>query len=251
MKLHILSDLHLEFSNLTVSKTDADVVVLAGDIWIGDAGIGWARETFPDKEIIYLAGNHEFYGQQRPEMLTRLRIAAQETGVHFLDNDEVIIGGVRFLGCTLWTDFELFGTDVKPLAIREARQFLNDFRLIHEGNGIFSPMDSIQLHQESLAWLQNELQRPFGGKTVVVTHHPPSEKSIVERFKESMLSACFASRLDYLFGPPADLWIHGHTHDNQDYEVMRTRVICNPRGYVRFSTGPENLDFDPALVVEI
>lgn len=251
MKLHILSDLHLEFSNLSVPETDASVVVLAGDIWIGEAGIGWARETFPDKEIIYLAGNHEFYGQQRPEMLARLRIAAREAGVHFLDNDEVVIGGVRFLGCTLWTDFELFGAEVKPQAIREGQKFLNDFRLVHEGNEVFSPMDSIRLHQESLAWLQSELQRPFDGKTVVVSHHSPSEKSIAERFKDSTLSACFASRLDYLFGPPVDLWIHGHTHDNLDYEIMGTRVICNPRGYVRFSTGPENLDFDPVLVVEI
>ena len=251
MKLHVLSDLHLEFSNLSVSKTDANVVILAGDIWTGDAGIGWARETFPEKEIIYLAGNHEFYGQQRLEALDRLRTRAQEAGVHFLDNDGVIIGGVRFLGCTLWTDFELFGTDVKPLAMREGQQFLNDFRLIREGSGIFSPMDSTRLHQESLMWLQGELQRQFDGKTVVVTHHLPSENSVVERYKESMLSACFASRLDYLFGPPVDLWVHGHTHDSLDYEIMGTRVICNPRGYVRFSTGPENLDFDPAFVVDI
>ena len=98
LKLHVLSDLHLEFSNLSVPKTVADVVLLAGDIWIGEAGIGWARETFPDKEIIYLAGNHEFYGKQRSETLGLLRTASQDAGVHFLDNDEVIIDDVRFLG---------------------------------------------------------------------------------------------------------------------------------------------------------
>jgi predicted phosphodiesterase len=251
MKMHILSDLHLEFSDFRPPETDADVVVLAGDIGKGDHGMGWARASFPDQEILYVAGNHEFYGRERLETLAKLRIAARECGVHFLDDETVEIGGVRFLGATLWTDFNLFGKERRQFAMAEGQRGLNDFRVIHEGPAHFSPADSIRLHEKSLAFLERELQRPFDGKTVVVTHHLPSARSVVERFKHDWLSACFASRLDHLFGRPVSLWIHGHTHDSMDYEVMGTRVVCNPRGYVRFNSGPENFDFNPGLVVEI
>lgn len=256
MKLYVLSDLHLEFSTFEPFKTDADVVVLAGDIGKGTSGIGWARSAFPDKEIVYVPGNHEFYGTQRLETLAAMRIAAQESSVHLLDEDEVVIhsqdklDNVRFLGCTLWTDFMLFGDAKKSTAMSDGQLCLNDFRVIQEEEKkSFTPARSIELHKMSLAWLKGKLDTPFDGKTVVVTHHLPSKQSVVERFKDSLLSACFASELDYLFGK-MNMWIHGHTHDNLDYEVNGTRVICNPRGYVTYR-GAENFDFNPKLVVEI
>lgn len=249
MKILVLSDLHLEFSNLLVSKTDADVVVLPGDVWKGDAGIYWARAAWPDKEIVYVAGNHEFYGKNRLDVLARLRIAAKETGVHFLDNEEVVINGVRFCGTTMWTDFML--NNDKYFDIFTASTNLNDFRVIHEGKAHFSPMDSIVLHEESVAWLTKKLiNEPFDGKTVVVTHHLPSSLSVADRFKGDPLSACFASHLDHLLGH-SDLWCHGHTHTSFLYTVGKTRVVCNPRGYCRFEGGGENFDFNPSLVIEI
>jgi predicted phosphodiesterase len=250
MKLLILSDLHLEFSNLLFPANDADVIVLAGDIWKGDNGIYWARSAWPNKPIVYVAGNHEFYGKNRLEVLARLRIAARETGVHFLDNEYVVIDGVRFLGATLWTDFKLFGEDLKMDCMYEGESSLNDFRVIHEGGGHFSTMDSIRLHEESLAWLTKAIREPFDGKTVVVTHHLPSADSVVPRFKKDLLSACFASKLDHLMGKPV-LWVHGHTHDNLDYQIRGTRVVCNPRGYCRYEGGGENFDFNQNLIVEI
>jgi predicted phosphodiesterase len=268
MKLHILSDLHLEFSTFEPIATDADVVVLAGDIGKKVSGIIWAREAFPDKEIIYVPGNHEFYGADRAETLAHMRIAADQCRVHLLDNDAAVINGVRFLGSTLWTDFLLFGDSKKSTAMSDGQNCLNDFRLIQdeevstpgwvktrragwEGTRPvrFSPARSIELHEQSLAWLKTKLDEPFDGKTVVVTHHLPSKLSVVDRFKDQLLSACFASELDYLFGK-MDLWIHGHTHDNLNYEANGTRVICNPRGYVTYR-GIENFDFDPALVLEL
>ncbi|MDD5300904.1 MAG: metallophosphoesterase [Gallionella sp.] len=250
LKLHILSDMHLEFSTFEPPATDADVVVLAGDIGKETNGINWARSAFPDKNILYVPGNHEFYGADRPETLAAIRAAAQECGVHLLDEDEVVINGVRFLGCTLWTDFRLFGEAEKPFAMLAGQQGLNDFRVIQEGSsGCFSPSKSVELHEKSLAWLKTKLDEPFDGKTVAVTHHLPSMRSVVDRFKGSQLSACFASELDYLFGKMA-LWIHGHTHDNLDYEANGTRVICNPRGYVTYNC-QENFDFKPGLVIEI
>lgn len=250
MKSHILSDLHLEFSTFEPPTTDADIIILAGDIGKGVSGIDWAREAFPNKGIIYVPGNHEFYGYCRPETLAMMRDEAQKYGVDLLDEDELVIGNVRFLGCTLWTDFLLFGEAKKSTAMSDGQLCLNDFRVIREGEKMpFTPARSIELHERSLAWIKAKLNEPFDGKTVVVTHHLPSKQSVVDRFKDSLLSACFASDLDYLFGK-MDLWVHGHTHDNLDYEVNGTRVICNPRGYVTYNR-QENFDFKPGLVIEI
>lgn len=250
MKLHILSDLHNEFSHFmpTAASKEADVIVLAGDIWKHDKGIYWARQAWPDKKIIYVAGNHEFYGRNRKDVVSQLHIAAEKTGVHFLDDDEVVIDGVRFLGSTLWTDFELFGD--REGSMLEGMQSLNDFRVINEGDWVFSPIDSVNLHNKSLAFLKIKLAEKFNGKTVVVTHHLPSKLSVAERFKSDALSACFASNLDRLFGK-SELWLHGHTHDSFDYVSSGTRVVCNPRGYCRYEGGGENGSFDPGLILEI
>jgi len=250
MKLLILSDLHLEFSNLSFADTEADVIILAGDISKSDHGIYWARSTWPDKHIIYVAGNHEFYGYNRLEVLARLRITARETDVHFLDNEEVVIDDVRFLGATLWTDFKLFGVDLKMNCMYEGESSLNDFRVIKEGERNFSALDSINLHNASVAWLTKAIREPFDGKTVVVTHHLPSADSVVARFKKDLLSACFASKLDHLMGKPV-LWVHGHTHDNLDYEIRGTRVFCNPRGYSIDGIRNENARFNPEFVLEL
>ncbi|MBC7750767.1 MAG: metallophosphoesterase [Candidatus Saccharibacteria bacterium] len=253
MKLHILSDLHHEISHYIPNQASnkADVIVLGGDIWKGDRGIYWAREQWKNHEIVYVSGNHEFYGAHRKDVLALQRIAAKKTGVHFLENEEVVIAGIRFLGATLWTDFELFGESTKRWCMRDAQLGLNDFRVIFESDRHFSPMDSVVLHQESIAWLERKLKREkFEGKTVVVTHHLPSKKSVAERYVDDSLSACFASNLDHLLGHSA-LWIHAHTHDSIDYEVKSTRVICNPRGYQLHTGNPENMDFNPSLIVEI
>ncbi len=250
MKILVLSDLHNEFTVFEPARTDADVIVLAGDIDNGDGGIVWAREAWPDHKIIYVIGNHEYYGGDFAETLAVLRRSAEEQNVHLLEDNEIIIDGVRFLGATLWTDFEFFGAENREAAMSVGQSRLNDFRLIQYGQaGTFSPNDAIELHKKSLVWLTAKLNEPFAGPTVVVTHHLPSVKSVPERFMDTPLSACFVSNLDYLFGK-MEVWIHGHTHDNFDYVVNGTRVVCNPRGYVT-SRGAENADFDPSKIVEL
>lgn len=207
------------------------------------------------QEIIYVAGNHEFYGSQRCHVLEDIRNACGENGVHFLDDkvlqlqDSKTKTSIRFLGATLWTDFLLFGEDLKSKCLLYGELYLNDFRKIRDGEKNFSPKKSIQLHEKSLAWLQKELESPFNGKTVVVTHHLPSMHSVAKRYKPDLLSACFSSELVRLFGKMS-LWIHGHTHDSCDYEMNGTRVVCNPRGYVR-SNHAENPEFNPSLVIKI
>ena len=255
MKIHVLSDLHLEFADFSPALNVADVIVLAGDISLRSEGITWARKSFPNQEIIYVAGNHEFYGSQRIHAIERMRNASTENGIHFLDDDVLQLqdpksnAPIRFLGATLWTDFLLFGEDLKSKCLSYGELYLNDFRTIRDGGRNFSPKKSIQLHEKSLAWLQRELESPFDGKTVVITHHLPSMSSVAERYKQDLLSACFSSELAHLFGKMS-LWIHGHTHDSFDYEMNGTRVVCNPRGYVR-SNHAENPEFNPALIVEI
>lgn len=253
MKLHVISDLHLEFCDYRppTATREADVIVLAGDIGKADYGIAWARATWPDKEIVYVAGNHEFYGRNRANVLSQCHITARETGVHFLDNAEVVIEGVRFLGSTLWTDFALYGEELRLDCMALAQRGLNDFRVIHEGPAHFSPHDALRLHEGSVCWLEHQLkQEPFDGPTVVVTHHAPSFTSVVPRFQKDLLSACFASRLDHLLGF-SDLWLHGHMHDSLDYVVSGTRVICNPRGYSRYEMACENAKFTPDLILEL
>jgi 3',5'-cyclic AMP phosphodiesterase CpdA len=266
MKLHILSDLHIEFLPFDPPAVDCDVVILAGDVGIGTRGIDWAAATFRDRPVLYISGNHESYGGNLSRVAQELRARALALpNVAFLDNDEVVIGDVRFLGTTLWTDFKLFGSGPAAFgrALREAKNSISDFiRNIRYGTGFFTPAQSVELHVAAVAWLQAKLAEPFPGKTVVITHHCPGWGSVAERFKTDWVTPAFASDLDRLMGPPVSAWIHGHTHTSFDYERNGTRVVCNPRGYcyrfkspsehgVRQTVKCENMDFNPGLVVEI
>lgn len=255
MKIHVLSDLHNELSKYQIQVTDADVVILAGDIGVGTQGFQYAKSLLLEttSKVLYVPGNHEYYGYHidlmRHEMRQLFREAASDR-LFFLDCDEVIVDGVRFLGTTMWTDFKLFGESKRHECLAEAR-YLNDFRIIKYGNGnVFRPRDSVDVFNHSVDWLTKKLNQPFDGRTVVITHHLPSFDSVVERYRDDILSACFASRLDHLFGM-MDLWAHGHTHDSLDYVKDGTRVICNPRGYSRYEQDIENYGFDPQMIVEI
>ena len=112
MKLQILSDLHLEFAPCQIVNTDADVVILAGDIHLGDRGYKWAEQNIKNKEVIYVLGNHEFYKEATPRLFEKLKKETKGTNIHVLENESISIGGVKFLGCTLWTDFELLNSPI-------------------------------------------------------------------------------------------------------------------------------------------
>lgn len=241
MKLHILSDLHLEFDRdqpwQPVRDLDFDVLVLAGDICVHTHGLDWAIRNYPDKPVIYVIGNHEYYGAElhglHREIMARAASARSEGfDVHVLDNEAIEIGGERFLGSTLWTDYQLFGRGSEMgFAMNEARRYMNDHTVIRCAPlPHFTPAQALDLHILARSWLTHELNKPFAGKTVVVTHHLPSRRSVAPRFAHQVLSAAFASDLDRLV-EQADLWIHGHTHDNFDYRLGKCRVVCNPRGY--------------------
>ncbi|RYY55200.1 MAG: metallophosphoesterase [Comamonadaceae bacterium] len=253
MKLHILSDLHLEQASFACPATDADAVVLAGDIGHPDEAIAFAASL--GKPVLFVPGNHEFYGGSIATRLERLRALCAGTSVHLLDAGEVVLQGVRFLGATLWTDFMLFGKgEQREAALETCRRTMRDFRRIRQaedGDALITPADTAALFGVQVDWLERRLAQPHDGPTVVVTHHGPSARSIHPRFAGSLVNAGFVSRSDHLLGAErAALWVHGHTHDSFDYDAEGTRVLCNPRGYTRDGV-LENARFDPALVVEV
>ncbi len=266
MKIHILSDLHTELTAFAPPATDADVVVLAGDIGGGPGGVDWAAQharpsgVFFGKEIVYVAGNHEYYGQSWKSLPGVLRDREREIGLptlHLLDCDEAIIGDVRFLGCELWTDFQLFGSDQHAMAEQMAAcvMSLNDFnRIRNDGHGKLRPGAVRERHLRHRSWLASRLREPAAGrwrKTVVVTHHLPSMQSVEGRWRLDLASAGFASNLDDLVALVDGVWIHGHTHASFDYSIADCRVVCNPRGYVGMRGAVENVRFDERLVVAV
>lgn len=251
MKIRIHSDLHLEFLDWTPPATDADVIVLAGDIHTGVGAMQWARRHFSNKPVLYVPGNHEFYGGRLEEVLAALRTEARQFNVDLLDMDELVLGGARFLGATLWTDFAFNGAAPADLerAMTDASFAVTDFRLIRCGDGTpFRPTHARRIHAEQLRWLTTRLAEPFEGPTVVITHHLPHRGSIHPRYEGDRLNPAFASDLAHLVGPPVTLWIHGHTHESCDYVANETRIVCNPRGYLPREPNPA---FDPALTVEL
>ena len=251
MKIRILSDLHLEFQRWAPPKVDADVVVLAGDIHVGIQGVDWARRHFPLSPVIYVPGNHEFYGEHMQNLRGDLLRAGRDSRVDVLDGDNLVIGGVRFLGATLWTDFALQGTDLSSIdrAMADADRGMNDFRLIRYGaRGRFLPKNARAIHLAQVRWLRIKLAEKFLGPTIVVTHHLPHRHSISPRYQGSDLNPSFASDLSDLMGSSVSLWIHGHTHESFDYLVNGTRVVCNPRGYAPMELNPA---FDPGLTVDV
>ena len=159
MKIQVLSDLHIEFETFEFESNDADVVVLAGDIHIKDKGVAWALENIKDKPVIYVLGNHEFYGKAYPKHVDALKQQVQGSNIHVLENDIFTIDGVNFLGCTLWTDFALYGDP--RLAGYHCQQVMTDFKKIRLSPK-FSKLRSIDvatIHRRSLQWLQEALNK--------------------------------------------------------------------------------------------
>lgn len=253
MRLHILSDLHLEMGAgtpaevaaqraLHIPAMDADVVILAGDIAAGADGVHWAAQQWPDQDVLYVLGNHEFYHQEVEPVIAACRQAAAGTRVHVLERDGITIGGVRFLGTTLWTDFALFG-NVRA-GQRAAAGVMWDFRCIHDPQtGILEPETTRAWHATSLAWLIGDIVAA-SEPVVVITHHAPHRRS--DHFGTTV-SAGFVSHLeDVIWRYAPTLWIHGHTHGHDDYQVGPTRIVSNQCGYVG-----EDTHFDAGFCVDV
>lgn len=257
-RLWILSDLHLEFADLPwpVVAPDADVCVVAGDVLPScrDA-IRWLGENISlHMPVIYVAGNHEFYGDF---IVDGIKEGSDEAAlwpdVHFLENDIAVVEGARFVGATLWTDFALGAETAADIAWTEraAEGLMADYKAIlgrssEDRSSLIAP-HTADLHAYSRVFIEQALAIPFAGSTVVVSHHAPHPGSIPPEFRNSGLNPAFVSDLsDLLDRYEPDLWVHGHVHASFDYRVGGTRVVCNPRGYPG-----ERREWNPMLVVEV
>jgi predicted phosphodiesterase len=233
MRLHVISDLHQEFGEIDVPSVDCDCVILAGDVSTKSHGLEWIRRRFPDVPVIYICGNHEFYGEKLPRLTDRLRDEARGTNIHFLENEGVTLEGVHFFGCTLWTDMALHGDWLDGAF--EANSQMSDYKRIRNsavGYRKLTARDTRRLHLASVEALKQFFAAHDARRSVVVTHHAPSIRSLPEHRRDELISCAYASHLDALIlehRPP--LWIHGHIHHSQDYLIGETRVLSNPRAY--------------------
>lgn len=277
MRLQIFSDLHLERYPDFQPKflDDTDVIILAGDIGSYQSGSRLQTDEFglarfsplrpgaPPAKVLFVPGNHEFDGLDIDAARSRLRATCDALGILWLDREVLTIDGVRFVGTTLWTDFESIARlesdaakQAKALskAFRAANYYLSKNTTLRDG----VPMLAEQLRELGLdcqAWLRSALSAPFDGRTVVVTHFAPSLSSADPRYGLSAGTAGFCNDVDALFAH-ADLWVHGHLHCMNDYVVdgaaggraWRCRVVANPLGYL--SKG-EQAQFRPDLVIDV
>ena len=256
MRIQILSDLHLEFEGNSIPPLvpGADLIVLAGDLApscthrVGEIARQWAGV----RNILYVPGNHEFYGSEINHAQRDLARACRQYGITLLDPGAVTIGGIRFIGATLWTDFRLEGGPAgEVLAHLEVGRLLSDFvGAIRLGDGNLSTHETARRHAKDRVFIECELElaQQANLPAVVITHHAPSPRCIQPAFEGNRLNPGFASDLDKLierFQPP--LWIHGHMHSRIEETLGDTRVVANPYGY-----GPvEGRDFDPELIVDV
>lgn len=269
MRIQLVSDIHLEFDNgvenFSLPKTDADLIVLAGDIGLtSQKYFDWVLKQTEGKQAVMVLGNHEFYGDRIFNVKKRWIEALNGTHVTLLDNDYIDVGAFRILGGTLWTNFQLHGLENLENITSYVNTRLNDYSSIRVDENIkwlrritqvpyFTPKKSYQYFEETYRFLKKSLfdmeKTSNDKRSIIVSHHAPSSKSLNHFRHDERLKNAYASNLEPFIRrfKPA-LWIHGHHHESVDYLVDQTRVISNPRGYA-----PQRLNslFDPRLVIEV
>ncbi|HSW07581.1 metallophosphoesterase [Aquabacterium sp.] len=258
MRLQLLSDLHLETETFDPRPAPgAEVLVLAGDIDARWDGLSkFANWPVP---VLMVAGNHEFDRRELNTAWPALRSRCEALGLRLLECESVVLTSkqglrVRFVGTIRWSDFDLFGPQRQAHAMRAGAYFLKLMAATRGGE----PLDVSALREESLAcrqWLADELTQAATGRwdaTVVITHFAPSLRSADPRFGSQSGTASFCNADDALI-PLADLWLHGHLHCRQDYEVSRpgrapARVVCQAAGLARKG---ERRGLDPLKLIEV
>jgi len=278
MKLYVTSDIHLEFGDCVIeNKDNVDVLVLSGDIMIAQdmhdhpeeslrshavpqsLGARQAKAVlfreflarcsarFP--HVIYVAGNHEFYNGKWPAGVEYLREECNKfPNVYFMENDSRTIGNFTFIGSTLWTDMNRGD----PITLYHVAGMMNDYRIIRNSDHGFrrlTPEDTALRHRDSLGYIRTMIEGKFDQKFVVVGHMAPSRLSTHPRYADdTIMNGGYSSSLDdfIIDHPQIKLWTHGHTHEDFDYMVGSTRIVCNPRGYINYEERADR--WQPKLV---
>lgn len=238
MKISICSDLHLEFGDIQIKNNDgASVLILSGDIMTArHPKLDFLEQCSKEfDQVLYVAGNHEFYNYKWYETNRVLREVSYEfENVHFMENSIYRMQDVLFIGATLWTDMNKYD----PITIQQAQSQMNDYRLIRNDRVEYRkirPIDTIARHNDSVIFIRDVLHVvPSDTKVVVLTHHAPTKMSVHPHYTNNYhMNGAYSSDLSNLIldNPQIKLWTHGHTHEPFDYMVGSTRVVCNPRGY--------------------
>ncbi|ROI00217.1 metallophosphoesterase [Chryseobacterium daecheongense] len=248
MKIQIISDLHQEFGYTDLNFDRSDVVVLAGDVNLGTKGVEWIKSKIPDKPVLYVLGNHEYYKGSYPKTLNKIKEAAIGSNVIVLEDNFIDLDGIRFHGTTLWTDFSIFGDPMQYGMICQSA--MNDYKKIKRDPS-YSKMrtiDIFKIHQLSRIWLKESLTHSKDLKNIVITHHAPSIQSVPEHFKNDPVTSAYASNLeDFIVEHQPLYWIHGHIHTPCRYKIGKTEIICNPHGYI----DEKYNGYDKELIVEV
>jgi Icc-related predicted phosphoesterase len=254
MRIWPVSDLHLRQEDamhlrMPIQIPEADVCLLGGDVTEGFANaIHFAGNIIAQKmPVIMVHGNHDVYRSSIDRANSESKFLAKAFKIHFLENDEIVLDGVRFVGATLWTDYRLpiGGMYTKKTVEQRLKELfhivpreLADFAEIYRSDerkegetGFITIQEIIRRHDESRAYIDGVLATPFDGKTVVLTHHAPLGRSIHPSFEGEITNAAFASDLsDLIAARRPDVWVHGHVHHFLDYMESDTRIICNAKG---------------------
>ena len=255
MKMQVVSDLHLEFHNPIPALVEGvDIIVCAGDLAPLQAGaLMYAAKEWASARILYVPGNHEYYGTDIELARHKLARECRTLGITLLDSGATTIDGIRFVGATLWTDFKIDGDNREAATHAAIGKDMTDFTgAIQHRQRRFTTFESARRHQQDRRFIEAELVRTSKSKntTVVITHHAPTARSINAQFKGHHLNGAFASNLEDIIEryQPA-LWIHGHMHNAVDLQIGRTRVLCNPGGYEAEKN--ETIGYNPSLCIEI
>lgn len=284
MKIAICSDVHLEFGPITLENPgDVEVLILSGDICVardlrttdpyGIVGsdrtdrfnnfMGSCSSNFP--HVVYVMGNHEHYHGDFANTADILRDFLKDyKNIHLLDKEVKEINDVTFIGGTLWTDMN----KEDPITLYQIRGMMNDFRCVKNSNrevsfkdqegkfqtrvATFCGEDAVEDHKKMLEVIRNELAKlPADRKVIVVGHHAPSKASTHPRYQsEHIMNGGYSSDLSELIldNPKIKLWTHGHTHEEFDYMIGGTRIVCNPRGYINYEDRADHFELK---VVEV
>ena len=248
MKINLLSDIHLEHMayDWHLSKTDCDLVALAGDIGVGLKTYNWAireSETL-GVPILMLAGNHEYYTNDFT-LVEQAKELVEGTNVHILEKDIFDFQEYKIFGTTLWTDFCLYGDAQQRLAMKTARDMMADFKLITYKGNTFTPEDSLEEHKKSINWLYNNLSST--GSNIVITHHAPTYHASHPIYRGDMLTPSFVSDYEWFILDRKPLvWASGHSHYCYRKQIGDTLCVSNTKGYPG-----EILNFDPELIIEV
>jgi len=276
MRINIASDIHLEFGPIEIKNTEgADALILSGDICVAadlthkDVNDKRSRVIHDFFEmccneydnVIYIVGNHEHYNGDFQRTIPHLKMYLQSylENLHILDKSVVTINDVTFIGGTLWTDMN----KEDPSTLYSMKGMMNDFIKVANGEidnrgkpykviNRLTPDDVVVDHKEMLEYIRTVVKGKYDQKFVVVGHHAPSKLSTKPKYQDDyIMNGAYSSDLSefILDYPQIKMWTHGHTHDTFDYLVGSTRVVCNPRGYIKYEQRAD--EFDPNIIFEI